>query len=223
MQDWASNRIQTVSGCLGRLVQALDFSDDRLASLLDALGEDECCPAFETALNQHIVQVYDLCAERVRIDTPTTSGYWEVSEESLFQLGHSKNLRPGLPQVNMVLAALDSLGMPLVVQVVVGDRVDNPLYIPAMEQVCSGLERRGLLDVGNTKMMSLSTCAWLQAGQDHYLGSLSAIQVSVAALEKALEKVWSGEQALMTVARRHATGKRRTVPRDMKSSVTRRR
>jgi len=92
----------------------------------------------------------------------------------------------------------------------------QPCYVPI-------LERRGLLDVGNTKMMSLSTCAWLQAGQDHYLGSLSAIQVSVAALEKALEKVWSGEQALMTVARRHATGKRRTVPRDMKSSVTRRR
>jgi|GEM_PF-4032309 hypothetical protein len=92
----------------------------------------------------------------------------------------------------------------------------QPCYVPI-------LERRGLLDVGNTKMMSLSTCAWLQAGQDYYLGSLSAIQVSVAALEKALEKVWSGEQALMTVARRHATGKRRTVARDMKSSVTRRR
>ena len=206
VQDWAAKHIQTLSGCLGSPVQALDFSDDRLASLLDALGEDERWTAFEAALNQHIVRVYDLCAERVRIDTTTASGYWEVSEEGLFQLGHSKNRRPDLPQLKVALAALDPLGMPLAVQVVAGDRADDPLYIPAIEQVRSGLERRGLLYVGDTKMMSLSTRAWLQAGQDHYLGPLSAIQVPVEVLEKALEKVWSGEQALTAVERQSADG-----------------
>jgi len=206
VQDWAAKRIQTLSACLGMSVQALDFSDDRLASLLDALGEDERWTAFEAALNQHIVRVYDLCAERVRIDTTTASGYWEVSEEGLFQLGHSKNRRPDLPQLKVALAALDPLGMPLAVQVVAGDRADDPLYIPAIEQVRSGLERRGLLYVGDTKMMSLSTRAWLQAGQDHYLGPLSAIQVPVEVLEKALEKVWSGEQALTAVERQSADG-----------------
>jgi len=206
VQDWAAKHIQTLSACLGSPVQALDFSDDRLASLLDALGEDERWTAFEAALNQHIVRVYDLCAERVRIDTTTASGYWEVSEEGLFQLGHSKNRRPDLPQLKVALAALDPLGMPLAVQVVAGDRADDPLYIPAIEQVRSGLERRGLLYVGDTKMMSLSTRAWLQAGQDHYLGPLSAIQVPVEVLEKALEKVWSGEQALTAVERQSADG-----------------
>ena len=172
VQDWAAKRIQTLSGCLGRPVQALDFSDDRLASLLDALGEDERWTAFEAALKQHIVRVYDLCAERIRIDNPTASGYWEVSEDGLFQLGNSKNRRPDLPQLKVALAALDPLGMPLAVQVVAGDRADDPLYIPAIEQVRSGLGRRGLLYVVDTKMMSLSTRTWLQADQDHYLGPL---------------------------------------------------
>jgi len=40
-QHWASKRIQTLSGRLGRPVQALDFSDDRLASLSDVLSEGE--------------------------------------------------------------------------------------------------------------------------------------------------------------------------------------
>jgi len=93
VQDWASTRIQTLSGCLGRPVQALDFSDDRPASLLDALSEDERWTAFEAALNRHTVRVYDVHAEQVRIDTTTASGYWQVREDGLFQLGHSKNRR----------------------------------------------------------------------------------------------------------------------------------
>jgi hypothetical protein len=92
VQDWASKRIQTLSGCLGSSVQGLDFSDDRLASLLDALAEDERWTAFEAALNQHIVRVYDLCTERVRIDTTTASGYWEVSEEGLFQWATARTI-----------------------------------------------------------------------------------------------------------------------------------
>jgi len=50
VQDWAAGRIETLSGCLGVAVRALDFSatrrgartvgDDRLASVLDALDDD---------------------------------------------------------------------------------------------------------------------------------------------------------------------------------------
>ena len=96
--------------------------------------------------------------------------------------------------MKVVLAALNPLGIPLAVQVVARDRAGDPWpKVPAIEQVRSGLELRGLLYVGDTKMISLSTRAWLQAGQDDYLEPLSATQMPVEALEKALEKVWSGE------------------------------
>src|SRR3989337_2321504 len=60
VQDWAAKRIETLRGCLGAEVRALDFSDDRLAIELDLLSEDQDWVAFETALNRGTLRVYDL-------------------------------------------------------------------------------------------------------------------------------------------------------------------
>jgi hypothetical protein len=46
------------------------------------------------------------------------SGYWTVTEEGLFQFGHSKDHRPDLLQVKVMLSALDPMGMPVATQVV---------------------------------------------------------------------------------------------------------
>lgn len=206
VEEWAAGRIETLSGCLGVAVRALDFSDDRLASVLDALSEDEEWAAFEASLNRRTLRVYDLRPERIRLDSTTASGYWQVSEDGLFQPGHSKDHRPELPQLKVMVAALDPLGMPVATQVVAGNQADDPLSIPAMEQVRAGLERRGLLDVGNVKMMALTTRAHLQVGQDTDLGPLSALQGPPEALARALQAVWNGEQALLSVERPNSEG-----------------
>lgn len=75
---------------------------------------------FEAALNRRCMRVYRLKPERVRIDTTSGSGYWEITEDGLCQLGHSKDHRPDLPQLKVVLATLDPLGMPVATQVVGG-------------------------------------------------------------------------------------------------------
>jgi transposase len=80
-------------------------------------------------------------------------------------------------------STLDPLGMPISVQVVSGEKADDPLYIPAIKQVRSGLEQRGLLYVGDCKIMSLETRAYLQAGQDYYLGPFSKVQIPDETLE----------------------------------------
>ncbi|GIV88712.1 MAG: hypothetical protein KatS3mg055_1230 [Chloroflexus sp.] len=206
VQGWAKERIETLSGCLGERVRELDFSDDRLAALLDLLGEDERWAGFQAALNQRILRVYDLTPQRVRIDSTTASGYWRITEEGLFQLGHSKDHRPDLPQLKVVLSTLDPLGMPLVTQVVAGNRADDPLYIPAIDQVRNGVERRGLLYVGDSKMTSLETRASVHLGGDYYLGPLSALQVTPQELEAYVQPVWSGEQPLSQVERPNAEG-----------------
>lgn len=206
VQDWASRRTATLSGGLGVEVRALDFSDDRLATVLDMLSDDERWAAFEASLNRRTIRVYDLTPESIRIDSTTASGYWKVSEAGLFQLGHSKDHRPDLPQLKVVLATLDPLGMPVATQVVAGDKADDPLYIPSIEQVRAGMERRGLLYVGDSKMMSLETRAHLQAGGDYYLGPLSLTQVPQEALENYLKPIWAGGQPLTSVERRDADG-----------------
>jgi transposase len=178
VQPWAAKRLETLSNCVQQAVTELDVSDDRLASLLNHLGKKERWSAFETELNRHLLRVYELDPERVRLDSTTASGYWTVNEDGLFQFGYSKDHRGNQPQLKVMLSTLDPLGIPLVTQVVSGQRSDDPLYIPAIQQVQATLGRGGLLYVGDCKMPSQNTRAFLQASGDYYLGPLSQSQLS---------------------------------------------
>ncbi len=89
VQPWAAKRLETLRGCTGQQVRALDFSDDRLGDVLYALSDDEWWDAFESGLNQRLLQVYDLSTEQIRLDSTTVSGYWHVTPDGLSQLGHS--------------------------------------------------------------------------------------------------------------------------------------
>ena len=72
-----------------------------------------------------------------------------------------------------MLASLDPAGIPLVTQVVGGQRADDGLYIPAISEVRQVLGQRGLLYVGDSKMEALASRAHLVAGGDCYLTPLS--------------------------------------------------
>src|SRR5215213_3767380 len=120
VQPWAAARLHTLTQLSGQPVRALDFSDDRLAWLLAAFHDDDHWIPFEATLNRHLLRVYDLAGGPVRLDTTTASGYWQITEDGLFQFGHSKDHRPDLPQVKMLLAGLDPLALPLVTDVVAG-------------------------------------------------------------------------------------------------------
>ncbi len=220
VQDWAAKRIETLRGCLDADLRDLDFTNDRLAIGLVMLSNDQDWYQFETALNQRTLRVYDLKAKRVRIDSTTASGYWEVTEEGLFQFGHSKDHRPDLPQVKVVLSTLDPLGMPVATQVVSGEKADDPLYIPAIDQVREGVGRRGLLYLGDCKLMSLGTRAHLQVGGDWYLGPFSLVQVPQETLDDHLEPVWTQEQPLTGVYRSLADGTREHIADGFKYSET---
>jgi len=211
VQPWAKQRLQTLRGATGQRVHPLDLSDDRLAAVLEALSDHERWQAFEGAFTQHLLRVYDLQAERVRLDSTTASGYWSVTEDGLFQFGHSKDHRPDLPQVKVMLSALDPLGLPVATDVVPGQRADDPLYVPAITRVRSSMERRGLLYVGDCKMGALATRAFLQAGGDYYLCPLSEIHLPPRVLESYLEPVSRGQQPLTRITRLTATGKRQHI------------
>src|SRR6202165_5121331 len=152
VQDWVAQRVQTLHRCTGQEMREQSWSDDRLALVLDALAQPEAWQRFERALNQRIIRVYQLQPQRVRLDSTTASGYWSVNEDGLFQLGYSKDHRPDLPQLKVMLSALDPLGRPLVTQVVAGKAADDPLYIPAIKQVSQSLPEYGVLYGGACKM-----------------------------------------------------------------------
>ncbi len=100
-----------------------------------------------------------------------------------------------------MLSALDPLGLPIATQVVSGESADDPLYIPAIEQVSQSLDEHGLLYVGDCKMAALETRAFVQANQDCYLCPLSTKQMPEVVLDGYLQPVWAGTQSLMVVRR----------------------
>jgi transposase len=201
VEPWATQRLRTLAAGVGQPVRALDFSDDRLAAVLDYLSADKPWEGFEQALNAQTLRVYDLQPQRARIDSTTAKGYGIVTPEGLFQLGHSKDRRPDLPQVKINLSVLDPLGLPLTTTVVSGERADDPLYVPEIQRVQTSLGRRGVTYVGDCKMAALQTRAAIAASGDYYLCPLSSTQLPAAELAEVLAPVWGGEQKLTRIYR----------------------
>ena len=206
VEPWVAQRQIILSQVTGEVVRAHEFSDDRLEIVLRLLSDDSRWTAFESALNQHLVRVYDLRTDRVHIDSTSASAHAGVSAEGLFQFGHSKDHRPDLPQVKVMQAVLDPLGMPLATDVVAGNRADDPLYVPCIERVQASLGRRGLLYVGDCKMASRETRAWIAHQGAYYLCPLPQVQLVEGELEAALTALDRGEVALSPVCREPQDG-----------------
>src|SRR5947208_1698547 len=94
-------------------VMAKDFTDDRLADLVRTLGDDDVWNEIETDLGRRMVRVYSLRGEAMRVDSTAAALYHEPDEKTLFRKGHSKDHRPDVAQVKVMLASLDALGMPI--------------------------------------------------------------------------------------------------------------
>lgn len=172
VREWVCQRQQTIERVCGVSISATDFSDDRLSIVLKHLSEGRAWGLIESALNERTVSVYDLNPERVRLDATTVSGAHLVSEDGLFQFGHSKD-DATRPQVKVMMADLDPMGMPLATQVVSGEQADDGLYIPIFEQVRLSLGKPGLLWVGDSKMGALATRCHIQQAEHYYLMPLA--------------------------------------------------
>ncbi len=201
VEPWAERRLVTLRTCTQQPIQPRDVTDDRLASLLRLLSQDTHWTSFERALTRDLVRVYDLRPTCVRVDTTTSSGYWDVTEDGLFQFGHSKDHRPDLPQVKVLLATLDPLGLPVATDILAGERADDPLYLPAIARVRRSLGQRGLLYVGDCKMASLATRAGLAFHHDGSLCPLSALQAPPEVIATYVAAVSRGEQTLQPIER----------------------
>src|SRR5260370_27460126 len=191
VQEWAMRRQEIVRGCGLDTFEARDMTDDRLADVLRALSNDGYWSAFEHDLMENLVRVYDLQQECVRVDTTSVMSYAEVNEHGLLQFGHSKDHRPDLAQLKLVLASLDPLGMPLATEVLSGEQADDPVYLPMIARVREGLKKEGLLYIGDCKMAALQTRASIQNQKDFYLCPLSSVQIPQDQLQQEVDKLRS--------------------------------
>jgi transposase len=199
VEAWAVARLSSLQSLLPGLVMASDFSDDRLGDVLRYLSDDVAWGQIEQQLGGHLVRAYQLPCEQVRLDSTSAAVYHDPAQGSLFAYGVSKDHRPDLAQLKVMLAALDPLGLPLATLIVAGNRADDGLYLPVWQQARTVLGQAGLLYIGDSKMEALATRASLAQAGDYYLTPLSLKGQQAELLGSLLEPVWSKEQALTEV------------------------
>jgi transposase len=173
VEPWIATRLETLKRSLNAGLTVEDFSDDRLGDILRYLSDDADWAAIEQELGRRTIRVYQLPQDCVRLDSTTVSLHHDPDGTELIRCGHSKDHRPDLAQLKVMLASLDPMGAPLVTQVVAGNSADDTVYIPTLNHVRRVLGQRGLLYIGDSKMEAVTTRAHIVAGGDYYLTPLS--------------------------------------------------
>ena len=173
VEEWVAKHQQCLTQALGEPIGETDFTDDRLADLLDAVGQEDVGEKIEEQLGQHIIRADALPTETARIDTTTVNVYHRPEAGSLLDYGVSKDRRPDLRQFKEVLSTLDPVGVPLCSAMVAGHCADDPLYLPMWQRMVEVLGRSDFLVVGDCKLASLANRAQIQAGGGYYLAPLA--------------------------------------------------
>src|SRR6266566_4911738 len=172
----------TLSPLTAQVIEPLDFRDNRLRHVLKHLRKPTYWHKIEGDLHARSIAVYALPQDVIRCDATTVSGAHEVTEGGLLQFGQSTD-DPTRPQLKVMMGSLDPLGMPLSTDVLSGERADDGLYLPIIERIRSGLNKTGLLFVGDCKMSALETRAYLARHQDWYLSPLPLTGATADAMD----------------------------------------
>jgi transposase len=176
VEDWSQEHQVVLSRLLGASVGAQDFTDDRLADLVYALGDapTETREAIETTLGQHLVRAYHLPTEVGRADTTSVSVYHRRAEgaDGLLQFGKSKDHRPDLRQYVQALGTLDPAGIPLVSETLAGNAGDPPMYLPVWRRMVKIVGHADWLFVGDSKLHSAQNIAEIHRAGGYLLTPL---------------------------------------------------
>ena len=194
VQEWAVKMQETLKQLTGQAIVELDFTDDRLADTLRELSNDEAWEKIEQEVGRHVMRVYELPeVETVRLDATSAAVTHNEKEHTLFKRGWGKNGKTQV-QFKIMLSTLDPLGLPIAVDVISGEKADDPLYLPSYRRSRAILDKKGLLYVGDTKMGAIETRGEMAAGGDFYLTPLAYIGETPALLKKAVQRWRAGNQ-----------------------------
>jgi transposase len=202
VQVWVEKHLVVLGKLTQQKVTALDFTDDRLALCLRYLSLSDNWSRLETRLTRGVIQVYDLKQKLptrwlMRLDATVGTVGHDTANHTLFQVGKAKN---GLYETlfKMMVASLDPLGIPIAVDVVPGNRADDPLYVPVYQRIKEMLPEQGLLVVGDSKMSALGTRAAIVSRGDHYLTPLAHLKDEPQLLANLLTD-WSDREEEMSL------------------------
>lgn len=154
-----------------------DFTDDRLGLLLSAFSNEEVWHVFMSDFSRNLLKLYDIHITHVELDATIAQQYRTVIEDGLLQMGHSKQHRSDLPQLKSMLSNAAEHNIPLLINTVSGNRADDGLYLPLIEQTRHIIGKTGILWQGDSKLGSLDNRYEIARHQDFYLTPASLVQI----------------------------------------------
>ena len=158
----------TLSHLTTQVITPLDFRDDRLGHLLTHLSKPTYWHQIAHDFNARSLEGYALPQDMSRGEATTVSGAHDVTAEGLLQCGQSKD-DPTRPHITVMMGSLDPLGMPLSTDVLSGERADDGLDLPGIDRIRKGLNKSGLLCVGDGQRSALDTRAHMVGHQHVYV------------------------------------------------------
>jgi transposase len=194
VQEWVWKRRRMVSKLIGQPIRWDDFTDDRLGIALGYVSRQESWEGIEEGLWRQTVVVHTFKIAGVRLDSTTSSGYHKAVVDQVMQYGHSKDHRPDLTQVKLMLAVAEPRGQVIASQVHSGEKADDPLYVPLMHRVRKILGASGMLYTGDCKMAALETRADIVAHHDYYLTVLPLTGETREQIDSWIGAVVDGDQ-----------------------------
>ena len=174
MEAWVVSHRTTLEELTGWTIRLKEATDDRVGHMIEMLGREEgAAIRFQRQVGQNLIQAYALPTEVARYDTTSFSVYHAAPEEGqgkgLLGFGHSKDHRADLVQFKQGLGSLDPAGIPLYTNTVGGQAADDPLYLPAWQEMVKTVGHPHFLYVADCKAAALATRAAIDHGQGCYL------------------------------------------------------
>jgi len=197
VENWvAENLILLITLSEEKEMSSKDFTDDRLEQTLDYLSKASNWLSISNRLNEKSLEVYDIDkGKTIRLDAAPMQGNHKIKESGLFQYGYSKHHDARLGMLKIMLACVDNelngFGYPLAHVTVSGEKADDSLYIPVIEECEKTFSQTPMrkLYVGDSKMGSKENRSYIVTSQNDYLVPLSKLQLSQTERIEAIKKV----------------------------------
>ena len=180
-------------------LDAKDFTDDRLGSLLSAFGAEDVWNIFTSSFTCNLLKLYNISVKSVELDATIAQQYRSVIDDGLLQMGHSKQHRRDLPQFKSMLSNASEHNIPLLINTVSGNRADDGLYAPLIAQTRSMLGTTGILWQGDSKLGSLENRYEIARHADFYLTPASLVQLNAQTLRDYIATHTASEGAWTTI------------------------
>lgn len=193
IEDWAKDRLEVLRWLLEEPdLEPKHFNDNHLGLVLEHF-KGNAYGLFQQSHNKELLCFYDLNPPDnvlvARIDSTKIQSYGKASK--LLQKGHQQaNKRVDLVQAKAMLLTIDPLALPISVQVVSGNQVDDNHYIGTIERAWQeSLPKQGVLIVGDTKLGNQENFYFIAHSGNYYLCPLANKQFKFDEIDEALDWV----------------------------------